>query len=144
MDALGALCALALAAAPPDPPAAPVALPPVVVPAPAQPAPPPPDAVERRDPSGQVTVLRVADRPAQARDTAELLAQAPGVLVQDLGGLGQTKSLSIRGAPSGGVLVLLDGIPLNGAGGIAELSRVPLALADSLEVLRGGAGARYG
>ncbi|HVE87640.1 MAG TPA: TonB-dependent receptor, partial [Myxococcales bacterium] len=59
-------------------------------------------------------------------------------------GLGQTKTISIRGAPSGGVLVLLDGIPLNGAGGIAELSRLPLALADSLEVLRGGAGARYG
>jgi vitamin B12 transporter len=40
--------------------------------------------------------------------------------------------------------VLLDGIPLNGAGGIADLSRVPLALVERFEVLRGGAGARYG
>ncbi|HYV47302.1 MAG TPA: TonB-dependent receptor [Myxococcaceae bacterium] len=145
MDAaLGALCALLLTAAPTAPQDAPTALPPVDVPAPPEPAPPAPDAAARRDPSGSVTVIPVSDRPAQARDAAELLAQAPGVLVQDLGGLGQTKSLSIRGAPSGGVLVLLDGIPLNGAGGIAELSRVPLALADSLEVLRGGAGARYG
>ncbi|HZN93851.1 MAG TPA: hypothetical protein VFB81_14165 [Myxococcales bacterium] len=86
MDALGALCALLLSADPvpvPVPPPAPlpspVALPPVDVPAPPEPA--SPDSVTRRDPSGSVTVIRVADRPAQARDTAELLAQAPGVLV---------------------------------------------------------------
>jgi len=145
MDAaLGALCALLLASGPDAPADAPTALPPVDVPAPPEPPPPPPDSAARRDPSGSVTVIQASERPAQARDAAELLAQAPGVLVQDLGGLGQTKSLSIRGAPSGGVLVLLDGLPLNGAGGIAELSRLPLALADSLEVLRGGAGARYG
>ena len=144
MDASGALCALLLSADPSAPAPATVALPPVEVPAPPEPAPPAPDSAARRDPSGSVTVIPVADRPAQARDTAELLAQAPGVLVQDLGGLGQGKSISIRGASSSGVLVLLDGMPLNGAGGIAELSRLPLALADSLEVLRGGAGARYG
>lgn len=140
--------ALALGLSSPAPAEEPVRLPPVVVPAPA-PAPgeqqePPPEAAARRDPSSAVTVIRVDGHPEQARDTAELLAAAPGVVVQDLGGLGQTKSVSIRGASPTGVLVMLDGIPLNGAGGIAELSRLPLALAESMEVLRGGAGARYG
>jgi iron complex outermembrane receptor protein len=79
-----------------------------------------------------------------ARDSAELLTTAPGVTLQDSGGWGQSKSLVVRGASSTGTLVLLDGIPLNGAGGIADVSRVPLAIAERFEVLRGGAGARYG
>jgi iron complex outermembrane receptor protein len=42
------------------------------------------------------------------------------------------------------VLVLLDGIPLEGTGANCDLSRIPLALIDKLEVLKGAAGARYG
>ncbi len=104
----------------------------------------PPDTAARRDPSGSLTVIRVDEVGGAARDTAALLATAPGVTLQDLGGYGQSKSLVVRGASSNGTLVLLDGIPLNGAGGIADLSRVPVALAERFEVLRGGAGARYG
>ncbi len=103
-----------------------------------------PDSAARRDPSGALTVVPVEEFGKGARDTAALLATAPGVTLQDLGGYGQSKSLVVRGASSNGTLVLLDGIPLNGAGGIADLSRVPLALAERFEVLRGGAGARYG
>lgn len=107
-------------------------------------APEPPDSATRRDPSGALTVIRVEDLGAAARDTAEVLSTAPGVTVQDQGGYGQSKSVVVRGASANGTLVLLDGIPLNGAGGIADLSRVPVALAERFEVLRGGAGARYG
>ncbi len=107
-------------------------------------APEPPDSAERRDPSGALTVIRVDEFGGAARDTAAMLSTAPGVTVQDLGGYGQSKSLVVRGASSNGTLVLLDGIPLNGTGGIADLSRVPAALAERFEVLRGGAGARYG
>jgi iron complex outermembrane receptor protein len=107
-------------------------------------APEPPDSAERRDPSGALTVIRVDEFGGAARDTAAMLSTAPGVTVQDSGGYGQSKSLVVRGASSNGTLVLLDGIPLNGAGGIADLSRVPAALAERFEVLRGGAGARYG
>jgi vitamin B12 transporter len=104
----------------------------------------PPESAARRDPSGALTVIDTADFGGAARDTAEVLATAPGVAVQDSGGYGQSKSLVVRGAAANGTLVLLDGIPLNGAGGIADLSRVPLALVERFEVLRGGAGARYG
>lgn len=119
----------------------PTPLPPVVAPLPVDDV--PPGSPASRDPSGAVTVVRRAEHRGEAKDAAELVATAPGVTVQDTGGLLQAKALSLRGASSNGVLVLLDGIPLNGAGGIADLSLVPVALVEKLEVLRGG-GARYG
>ena len=105
--------------------------------------PEPPESASRRDPTGALTTLTVEETGGAARDTAALLATAPGVTVQDVGGYGQSKSVLVRGASANGTLVLLDGIPLTGAGGLADLSRVPVALAERLEVLRGG-GARYG
>ncbi|WP_224361491.1 TonB-dependent receptor plug domain-containing protein [Hyalangium versicolor] len=102
------------------------------------------DSARQRDPSGALTVIETADFGGAAKDAAEVLSTAPGVQVQDSGGFGQSKSLVIRGASPTGVLLLLDGIPLNGAGGIADVSRVPLPLVERFEVLRGGAGARYG
>lgn len=107
-------------------------------------APPAPESPERRDPTGALTVIHARERAGEARDTAELLVGAAGLAVQDSGGYGQSKSLVVRGAASNGVLVFLDGIPLNGAGGMADLSQVPAALVERFEVLRGGAGARYG
>ncbi|RKH11324.1 TonB-dependent receptor [Corallococcus sp. CA047B] len=104
----------------------------------------PPDAVQRRDPTGAITVIDARERAGEARDTAELLGGSASLVVQDSGGYGQSKSLVVRGASSNGVLVFLDGIPLNGAGGIADLSLVPVALVERLEILRGAAGARYG
>ncbi|MHB8874782.1 MAG: TonB-dependent receptor plug domain-containing protein [Myxococcaceae bacterium] len=98
----------------------------------------------RRDPSGSLSLIEVSEHRGEAKDTAELLSGAPGVMVQDTGGMGQAKTLSVRGTSASGVLVLLDGIPLNGAGGSVDLSRIPSAVIERLEVLRGGAGARYG
>ncbi|OJH42411.1 TonB-dependent receptor plug domain-containing protein [Cystobacter ferrugineus] len=110
----------------------------------ARPVSEPADSASRRDPSGALTVIDGEEGAGAARDTAALLSTAPGVVVQDSGGYGQSKGVVVRGASSNGTLVLLDGIPLNGAGGIADVSRVPVALAERIEVLRGGAGARYG
>lgn len=110
----------------------------------APPAPEPPDTASQRDPSGALTVIRAEEFGGAAKDAAEVLSTSTGVLVQDSGGYGQSKNVVVRGASPNGTLLLLDGIPLNGAGGIADLSRVPLALVERFEVLRGGAGARYG
>jgi iron complex outermembrane receptor protein len=110
----------------------------------AAPEPAPPESATRRDPTGALTVIETERFGGAAKDTAEVLASAPGLVVQDSGGWGQGKNVVLRGASSNGTLLLLDGIPLNGAGGIADLSRVPLALVERFEVLRGGAGARYG
>lgn len=102
------------------------------------------DSASQRDPSGALTTLNTADYGGAAKDAAEVLSTSTGVQVQDSGGYGQSKNLVVRGASPSGVLLLLDGIPLNGAGGIADLSRVPLPLVERFEVLRGGAGTRYG
>jgi vitamin B12 transporter len=119
-----------------------IALPAVEVHAP--PPTEPPETASQRDPSGALTVIDTAAFGGAAKDAAEVLSTAPGVVVQDSGGYGQSKSLVVRGASATGTLLLLDGIPLNGAGGVADLSRVPLALVERFEVLRGGTGARYG
>jgi vitamin B12 transporter len=105
---------------------------------------PAPHTARQRDPTAALTVLTVDSQRLEAKDTSEVLATAPGVSVQDLGGYGQAKNLVVRGAASNGVLVLLDGIPLQGTGGIADLSRIPLPLVERFELLRGAAGARYG
>ena len=121
---------------------APVLLPPVSVPLP--PLSPSPESPSVRDPTGQTSVVELAGRRGEVLGTGELLSEAPGALVNSSGGVGQSQSISLRGAPTGGVLVLLDGIPLNGAGDIADLSLVPVSILERAEVLRGGAGARYG
>ncbi|NNC08849.1 TonB-dependent receptor [Corallococcus exiguus] len=104
----------------------------------------PVDSARRRDPTGAITVIDARERAGEARDTAELLGGSASLVVQDAGGYGQSKSLVVRGASSNGVLVFLDGIPLNGAGGVADLSLIPVALLERMEILRGAAGARYG
>lgn len=119
-----------------------VELPPVDVPVPA--APPPPESPLVRDPTGLTTVVDVGSRRAEVSTVGVLVGEAPGVVLQQSGGLGQSEQLVLRGASSTGVLVLLDGVPLNGLGGIADLSLVPLPAVQQAEVLRGGAGARYG
>lgn len=136
-----ALTIAPLALAEGDDGAPPTVLPPVTVPLPPEPRPESPSV---RDPSGSSTVVDVSAHAGQVRDTAELAATAPGVVVQDSGGIGQSKSLLIRGANASGVAVLLDGIPLSGAGGMTDLSLVPVSALSRIEVLRGGAGARYG
>jgi vitamin B12 transporter len=117
-------------------------LPPVIVPLPD--APSAPESTTRRDPTGAATRIEVGHRREEAAVASELVGAAPGVLTQDRGGLLQTKSLSLRGASSNGVLVLLDGVPINGSGGGVDLSRIPLSVVERFEVLRGAAGARYG
>lgn len=119
-----------------------VPLPPVTVPMPDAEA--SPASVTRTSPSGLVTLIDTAAHQGEAKDTAELLAPTPGAVLSDAGGVGQRKSLSLRGAGSSGVLVLLDGVPLGAPGTSVDLSRIPAALLERIEVLRGAAGARYG
>lgn len=119
-----------------------VPLPPVEVPVPDAEA--APSSVTRTTPSGLVTLIDTAAHRGEAKDIAELLAPTPGVVVSDSGGVGQRKSISLRGAGSTGVMVLLDGIPLSSPGSSVDLSRIPAAITERLEVLRGAASARYG
>ena len=121
-----------------------LALPPVDVALPQLAVEPLPSSPVVRDPSATLTVRDASQARAEAKDAAELLATIAGALVQDSGGAGQRKTLSLRGAAPNAVLVLLDGVPLAGPGAAMDLSRIPTSALERIEVLRGGGSARYG
>ncbi len=80
----------------------------------------------------------------EGRETTlpDVLAEATGVHVKRLGGLGAFSTLSLRGSSADQVEVYLDGILLNAAfGGGVDLGSLPLAHVGQIEVYRGaGAG----
>jgi iron complex outermembrane receptor protein len=96
-------------------------------------------------PAAQATVIETSQFAGEVRSVSEMLLSAPGVSVHSLGGPGQATTLSLRGATADQSLVLLDGIPLQGAGGGAvDLAALPAVLLDRLVVSRGVLGAQYG
>jgi iron complex outermembrane receptor protein len=104
-----------------------------------------PRATVERDPTASATVV-AADRFAgEAKGVAALAATAPGVAVNEYGGLGHLTTVSIRGASADGVLVLIDGLPIDSAlGGGVDLASIPRSWVDRIEIVRGAEGAHYG
>jgi len=94
--------------------------------------------------------VRVIDREDIARSGAsnvtQLLRSQGAMQVFDSMGNGRDASLSLRGFGSGAnALVLVDGRRLNNMDlGGPDLSAIPLADVERIEVLEGGAGALYG
>jgi iron complex outermembrane receptor protein len=98
-----------------------------------------------QDPTAAATVVEAGRFAGEAKGVADLVATAPGVAVNEYGGLGQLATASIRGSTASGVLVLLDGLPLNtGLGGGVDLSSIPRSWIDRIEIVRGAEGAHYG
>ncbi len=93
-----------------------IELPPDIVPLPPAADVPNASSPTQRDPSAAITVIQRKSRVARSESWAELVAASPGAVIQDQGGAGQRKTLSLRGASPNSVLVLLDGVPLNGPG----------------------------
>lgn len=88
--------------------------------------------------------LILGEAPVPYIDLADWLSSRTAVQVRSYGGGGR-QVLSIRGSRPQGVLVLLDGLPLNDpVTGIADLSVVPLESLGSATLLRGAGSARYG
>jgi len=97
------------------------------------------------DTTAASTVVDARQFAGESKTVAELVTTAPGVAVNGYGGLGQLTTVSIRGSAASEVQVSLDGLPLNTeAGGGVDLSRIPRAWIDRIEVVRGAAGATYG
>jgi vitamin B12 transporter len=97
------------------------------------------------DPTSAATVIEASRFAGEPKDVAAIVATAPGVAVQEYGGLGQLSTISIRGAAADGVKVLIDGLQLNTESGAGvDLSTIPRGWVDRIEVIRGAEGARYG
>jgi outer membrane cobalamin receptor len=97
------------------------------------------------DPTAFTTVIRAGDYRGEVTSVVELLERVPGVQVRRFGGDGQPAEISIRGSTAAQVVVRLDGVRLNSAqSGAVDLSTLPLALLERIEVSRGGGSVQAG
>jgi outer membrane cobalamin receptor len=99
-----------------------------------------PSPIER---SGPVSVIDSAGAAARGRlNVTELLWALPSVILKDYGNLA---TIGLRGASAEQTLILLDGVRLNSAqDNLFDLTTLPLATAQRIEVVRGSNSALYG
>ena len=84
-------------------------------------------------------------RRSTADSVEDLLRREAGVQVSRPGGPGQPAGFFVRGAPTGGTVLLIDGVRVGSASlGYAELESLSVAQIDHIEVLRGPASSLYG
>jgi len=77
--------------------------------------------------------------------TFEILNTIPGIFINDYGGLGGLKTISMRGTTSSQSLLMIDGMRINSSqSSVADLSIIPTSIFDEMEVVRGGLSAVYG
>jgi outer membrane receptor protein involved in Fe transport len=88
-----------------------------------------------------------ADEIAQtsAKNLADLLTKQAGIKINDYGAEGSVKSISMRGSASAQVLLLVNGVRMNDSrSGGADLSQIPLANIERIEIIRGGFSSLFG
>ncbi|HEU4800441.1 MAG TPA: TonB-dependent receptor [Gemmatimonadales bacterium] len=99
-----------------------------------------PDAV-----SATMTVLSGAElRASGVRLVQDALRQVPGAQVLQTGSFGGVTSLFLRGGESDYVKVLVDGVPVNDAGGSFDFATLTLDGVDRIEIIRGPASVTHG
>ncbi len=81
----------------------------------------------------------------QAKSLTEVLSRLPGIQVSGGGGIGQTKSVYVRGTNSSHVLMLLNGVRMGSATlGSGNFGSIPLTGIERIEYIRGSCAAVYG
>ena len=74
----------------------------------------------------------------------EALRDVPGASVVQSGSFGSQTSVFLRGGESDYTKVLIDGVPLNDAGGAIDLAHLSVADIDRIEIVRGPASVLWG
>lgn len=99
-----------------------------------------------QDVVADVSVITEADiERAGQSSLRELLQRLPGVQMSTNGSYASNTSLFIRGAETGRIVVLVDGVRIGSAtSGTAPIENIPLAQIERIEVLRGPATTLYG
>jgi vitamin B12 transporter len=83
-------------------------------------------------------------RRAGITTVLDALRQVPGIAVVQTGSYGGATSLFIRGGESKFAKVLVDGVPVNDAGGAFDFSALSTDNLDRIEIVRGPASVLYG
>jgi vitamin B12 transporter len=92
-----------------------------------------------------VSVITGAQLRAQGiTAVSDALRQVPGLAVVQTGSYGGATSLFIRGGESKFAKVLIDGVPVNDAGGAFDFSSLSTDNLDRIEIVRGPASVLYG
>jgi vitamin B12 transporter len=95
--------------------------------------------------TSHVTILEGEDlRLRGVVRVSDALAEVPGLVMVPGGSYGSATSAFFRGAESDHVKVLVDGVPMNLAGGAFDFSGLTMADVERIEVVRGPASALYG
>jgi len=82
---------------------------------------------------------------SQATDIIQLLEQNSGINIARNGGRGANSSTFIRGASSGQIIVLVDGVRINSATlGSTDIGHIPLDFIEKIEVVKGPLSGLYG
>jgi vitamin B12 transporter len=82
---------------------------------------------------------------SQALSVQDLLAQLPGVQIDNTGGLGKQSSLFVRGMNSDQTLLLVNGVRVGSAtNGLPPIELIPVDEIERIEVVRGPLSSLYG
>jgi len=102
-------------------------------------------AVRAEVPSATELVEISSPQIVARQNVGEALAQAQSIFVKEYGSVNGLKTINLRGASDGQVLVLTDGVRLNNPqnGGV-DASLLSLVGIEKIEIVRGNASAQYG
>lgn len=94
--------------------------------------------------AGEIAIVRTPAL-ATAQNVGEILSHTQSLFIKEYGGLSGLKTVTLRGASEGQVLVLEDGFRLNNPqGGWVDFNLLPSNSVSKIEIVRGGASAQYG
>lgn len=103
-------------------------------------------AISANDALAPVEVITRDDiARSQARSLPDLLRGRAGISIGNQGGLGKLTTMSLRGAETDHVLVLVDGVRIGSpTSGLVSFQDLPMALIDRVEIVRGPRSSLYG